>query len=319
MSGFGVRTVVAGLVRLMFWYFCIIWCVLPTAYANPASLALPSGSAASQSTLFRFAHTLYTTGEYYRAIGEFQRFLFFHPDHPLTSEAQLTIGLAYFCGERWLQAFEVFRQITRVTSDASIRAEAALWMAETRARGGEPAEAIRLYQELIRQNPTSDMVRRAAYMLGWSYLRQRQWIKARAVFAQVDARSPYHTSAQRLSAALDPPPALPQRSPTVARLLSTVLPGAGQLYTGHTLDGLIDLGLHSALIAGTTGAVMAGLEVSSAISAFFTWGFYQTQMSNAAVQAQDFNTQVEERFIGQLAAQEGPSLTAYVRPLPCQP
>ncbi len=269
--------------------------------------------------MFGFAQSLYAAGEYYRAIGEFQRFLFFQPDHPLASEAQLTIGLAYFCGERWLQAFEVFRQVGRATPDAAIRAESALWMAETRARGGDQVEAIRLYQELSRQSPSGEIAQRAAYLIGWGYLRQRQWTNAREAFAHVDEKSPYHASGERLATALDPPPELPQRSPTVARLLSTVLPGAGQIYTGHTLDGLIGLALHGALIAGTTGAVMAGLEGAAGISSFFTWGFYQTQMTNAVALAQDFNVRGEERFIGQLTVQERPFLNAFVRALPCNP
>jgi tetratricopeptide (TPR) repeat protein len=229
------------------------------------------------------------------------------------------MGLAFFCGERWLQAFEVFRQVTRGIPDASMRAEAALWMAETRARGGDHVEAARLFREVIRQYPGSAMAQRAAYLIGWAYLRQRQWTEAHEAFVQVDARSSYRASGERLAAALDPPPELPQRSPTVARLLSTVLPGTGQIYTGHTVDGLIGLGLHGALIVGTTGAVMAGLEGAAGISAFFTWGFYQTQMANAAVLAQDFNVQAAERFIGQLTAQEGPFLHAYSRPIPCKP
>jgi tetratricopeptide (TPR) repeat protein len=269
--------------------------------------------------MFAFAQSLFATGEYYRAIGEFQRFLFFQPGHPLTSEAQLTIGLAFFCGERWLQAFEVFRRVTRTAPDAAMRAETALWMAETHARGGDQMEAIRLFQELIRQHPESVIAQRSAYMIGWGYLRQRRWTEARDVFAQVSAPSPYHASGKRLAAALANPPELPHRSPTVAKMLSTVIPGTGQIYTGHTLDGLIGLGLHGALIAGTIGAVGAGLEGAAGISAFFTWGFYRTQRSNAATLAQDFNTLAEERFIGQLAAHEGPFLHAYARPIPCMP
>ena len=315
-----MRAAVRRFIWLVLWCHSGMWFCLLAAHASPSPLAPPRpGSAAPRSALFEFAQTLYAAGEYYRAIGEFQRFLFFQPDHPLASEAQLTIGLAYFCGERWLQAFEVFRQVTRATPDASIRVEAALWTAETRARGGDQVEAIRLYQELIRQYPGSIFAQRAAYLIGWGYLRQRQWTEAREAFARIDEKSPYRASGERLTAALDPPPELPQRSPTVARLLSTVLPGAGQLYTGHTLDGLIGLGLHGALIAGTTGAVMAGLEGAAGISAFFTWGFYQTQMTNATVLAEDFNVQGEERFIGQLAVQERPCLSALVRALPCKP
>jgi hypothetical protein len=192
-------------------------------------------------------------------------------------------------------------------------------MAETRARGGDQGEAIRLYQEVMRQSPARAIAERATYLIGWSRLWQRQWVEAREAFAQVDAKSSYRASAERLAAALDPPPELPQRSPTVAQILSTVLPGAGQMYTGRTLDGIIGLGVHGAMIAGTTGAVLAGLEAAAGIGAFFTWGFYRTQRADAAASARDFNAQAEERFIGQLAAQEQTSLKAYPRPLPCAP
>ncbi|MBI3325365.1 MAG: hypothetical protein HYZ81_01485 [Nitrospinae bacterium] len=131
--------------------------------------------------------------------------------------------------------------------------------------------------------------------------------------------SPYHPSAERLAAALDPSPGLAHRSPTVARALSMVLPGAGQMYTGKPLDGIIGLGVHGALIAGTAGAVLVGLEGAGGIAAFFTWGFYRTQMSNAAVSAREFNIQAEERFIGQLAVQEQPFLAAPPMSIRCTP
>jgi tetratricopeptide (TPR) repeat protein len=308
---------VRGRVLWFLWGICLSF---STTFGGPSLPAPPQpASAAPQPPLFAFARSLFAAGEYYRAIGEFQRFLFFHPGHPLTSEAQLTIGLAYFCGERWPQAFEVFRRITRTAPDNDMRQQAALWMAEAHARGGDQMEAIRLFQELIRQNPESRIAQRAAYLIGWGYVRQQRWAEARDAFARIDATSLYHASGERLAAALASPPELPHRSPTVARILSTVLPGTGQIYTGHTLDGLIGLGLHGALIAGTVAGVGAGLEGAAGIGAFFTWGFYRTQMSNAATLARDFNAQAEERFIGQLAAQEGPFLHAYARPIPCLP
>jgi TolA-binding protein len=305
---------------LALWFHGGLCLTLPTALASTLPLVSPQLELAGPPPpLFAFAQSLFNAGEYYRAIGEFQRFLFFQPQHPLVSEAQLTVGLAFFCGERWLQAFEVFHLVTRAAPDGSIRPEATLWMAESRARGGAQGEAIRLYREVMRQYPGSALAQRAAYLIGWGYLRQRQWTEARAAFTQIDADSPYRASAERLAAVLDPPPELPHRSPTVARVLSTLLPGTGQIYTGQTLDGLIGLGLHAALLAGTTGAALSGLEIAAGIGAFFTWGFYQTQMSNAATIAQDFNVAMEERFIGQLGAQERTFLHAYPRFLPCSP
>lgn len=305
---------------LILWLSSGVCVSLPVALASPATGASPYPKAGDKAPpLFAFAQSLFEAGEYYRAVGEFQRFLFFQPQHPLVSEAQLTIGLAFFCGERWLQAFEVFRRVARAAPDPALRPEASLWMAETRAHGGDQPEALRLYGELIQQYPGSATAGRAAYLVGWSHLRQRQWAEARQAFAQVDADSPYRASAERLAAALDLPPDLPQRSPALARILSTVLPGAGQVYAGQRLDGLIGLGLHGAMIAGTTAAVLAGLEGAAGVGAFFTWGFYRAQTSYAANSARDFNAQAEERFIGQLAAQERVFLHAFPRALPCSP
>jgi TM2 domain-containing membrane protein YozV len=305
-------------VQVRVWVLCLLLVATAAAHADQQPVTARPGEAASAAPpLFGFAYAWYEAGEYYRAIGEFQRFLFFQPEHPLASEAQLSIGLAFFCGGRWLQAFEVFRAVARAAPHTPTRQTAALWMAETRAQGGDDAQAIRFYQEVIRQYPGTPVADRASYLIGWSWLRQRQWNLARQAFDSAEPQSFYGDSARRLAAALATAPALPQRSPTVARLLSTILPGAGQMYTGHTLDGLIGLGVHAALIAGTAGAVSAGLEAAAAVSAFFTWGFYSAQMSNAAASARDFNTQAEERFIGQLAAQERPFLKAYPRALPC--
>ena len=310
-----------GRILLFLLWFSAGMCVcFPVAPANPATSASPYLKAGNSApSLFAFAQSLFDAGEFYRAIGEFQRFLFFQPQHPLASEAQLTIGLAFFCGERWLSAFEVFRRVARAAPDPSLRPEGSLWMAEARARGGDQEDAIRLYRDLMRQYPGSTIAERAAYLVGWSYMRQRQWTEARQAFAQVDPATPYRASAERLATALNPTPDLPQRSPTLARILSTVLPGAGQIYTGQTVDGLIDLGLHGAMIAGTTGAVLAGLKGAAGLGAFFTWGFYSAQMSNAANSARNFNSQAEERFIGQLAAQERSFLNAFPRSLPCSP
>jgi hypothetical protein len=95
------------------------------------------------------------------------------------------------------------------------------------------------------------------------------------------------------------------------------LPGAGQLYTGNAVDGIIGLGVHGALIGGTTAAALAGLEGAAGIGAFFAWGFYRTQVSNAAVSARDFNAQAEERFLRQLGVQEQSFLTQQPLAIAC--
>ncbi|MBI3327833.1 MAG: tetratricopeptide repeat protein, partial [Nitrospinae bacterium] len=174
--------------------FCIFGLVLwllvgalpgfPPGFADEAPPPSPRlGSSDNTPRLFAFAQALLEEGEYYRAIGEFQRFLFFYAEHPLAPQAQLRIGMAFFCGERWLQAFEVFRRVAQAAPDTPIGQAAALWMAETRAQGGDHSQAIRLYQEVITQYPGTFAAQRAAYLIGWSLLRKHQWTEAHSAMA----------------------------------------------------------------------------------------------------------------------------------------
>ena len=110
------------MVVFMLWFLSGLCLSLPTVFAGSIAASSPaSRSGEPAPLLFAFAQSLFDSGEYYRAIGEFQRFLFFQPEHPLTPQAQLTIGLAFFCEERWLQAFEVFRRTARATPEPAIR------------------------------------------------------------------------------------------------------------------------------------------------------------------------------------------------------
>jgi len=296
----------------------LVWCFLDGPLPKMSVGAQPAATLQAPP-LFAFAQSLLDEGEYHRAIGEFQRSLFFNPAHPLTSEAQLRMGMAFFCGERWLQAFEVFRHVSQTAPATSIAEASALWMAETRARGGDHVRAIHLYAAVADRYPGTPAAQRAAYLIGWSHMRQRQWDEAHRALAVIGEESPYHPSAQRLAAALDPRPRLPQRSSTLARAFAMALPGAGQLYAGDPLDGMIGLGVHGALLAGTTGAVLVGLQGAAAIGAFFTSGFYRTQLGNAAASARAYNSQAEERFLAQLAAQEQPFLSTQPLSLHCSP
>ena len=67
--------------------WCLWWAVVkpPCCARQPVTtrFILTPTSTAPRPPLFAFAQSLFTAGEYYRAIGEFQRFLFFQPEHPL--------------------------------------------------------------------------------------------------------------------------------------------------------------------------------------------------------------------------------------------
>ena len=56
--------------------------------------------------VLEFADYLFSQQEYFRAIGEYERFLFLYPDNLQAPDAALRIVQCYFRGKRWQQAVE---------------------------------------------------------------------------------------------------------------------------------------------------------------------------------------------------------------------
>ena len=56
--------------------------------------------------VLEFANYLFSQQEYFRAIGEYERFLFLYPDDIQAPHAALRIVQCYFRGKRWQKAVE---------------------------------------------------------------------------------------------------------------------------------------------------------------------------------------------------------------------
>jgi tetratricopeptide (TPR) repeat protein len=58
-----------------------------------------------------FAEQLMREGEYFRAITEYRRFLFYYPDDPRRAMAHFSIGLAFYRGESYVEALQTFQEV----------------------------------------------------------------------------------------------------------------------------------------------------------------------------------------------------------------
>jgi hypothetical protein len=113
--------------------------------------------------------------------------------------------------------------------------------------GRESAPASLVFYGLESTSDDSLMKRRAAYFGGLCALEQERWAEARGCFRQALRDSltcPRPEIAQRLDALLGRAEKMRPRSSAKAKLLSTFLPGAGQVYAGSFWNGLNALGLN---------------------------------------------------------------------------
>ncbi|UCG64257.1 MAG: tetratricopeptide repeat protein, partial [Deltaproteobacteria bacterium] len=65
----------------------------------------------------QFAEQYFQRGEYYRAIGEYERLIYFFPDSPEVELAKYRIGLSYLKGEQYEQAIEAFQALIEEYED----------------------------------------------------------------------------------------------------------------------------------------------------------------------------------------------------------
>jgi TolA-binding protein len=253
--------------------------------------------------ILAFADALFRDGDYFRAITEYKRFLFLHPADARAAQVQLQIGLAYLHGQQWEEARRTFEHLAQQHPDAVIGREAAFLVGETAYQQGRYRQAIEAFRPLIEGDQQTATSERARYRLGWSYLRARQWPEAAGAFAAIDPASPLFAAAQALGQAAREAEHLPRKSPTLAGLLSAVIPGTGHFYTERLRDGAIALLLNGAFLVAGLEAVQAGHEAAAGVLFFFEAAWYAGSIYGAVNAAHKFNRDTEDQFLQELERQ----------------
>lgn len=200
-------------------------------------ICLGAVNGVSQTNL-EFAERLLKDKDYYRAITEFERVQFFSNDSALQSYCTFQTAKAYFLSKKPKNSITYFNRFlnTKTFSD-SLRHQSQLYiglnyvelkssvMAEPffiEASDGATQGLSSIYRGLIR-------------------LEVNQWDSAAAFFESVYKK--YPDTRQGLLGKLLTEDAysakfLPRKSPFVATLFSSIVPGSGQLYSHHYYDGI---------------------------------------------------------------------------------
>ena len=117
-------------------------------------LALASvGGAQEAESVRAFGDHLFRQGDYYRAITEYERFVFLAPEHPAAAAVRLRIGEAYYFGEKWDAAARVFRQLDAADAGPDVRRVSALYLAALALRQKDVQRSIDLLEQYLGDYP----------------------------------------------------------------------------------------------------------------------------------------------------------------------
>ena len=268
-------------------------------------LALLAGLAARSSAedqALLMAAQLRDAGECDAAITELKRFLFFNPGHPETWRVQSKMAACYQALGQWDKAVAWYSVSSAEAPDEPSRAEAELDAAATEMAAGSYSAAEFRLLSLRSFMAARTLAGRDALYLGLVYVLSDRPEEADRELRGYIALLPVARQAA-IGEILAKSRQAQRRSPGTARLLSTLLPGLGQVYAGNLPDGVHSLFVTSASAALVVAALLIKDYAEAALA--FTYLFqryYAEGRSNAEQQAASHNAEINRSIAVELLA-----------------
>lgn len=220
-----------------------------------------------------YADSLFGAEQFYDAITEYKRLLFFSKDDSSNYEANFKIALCYKAGAKYSDAIKYlnFAKVNSTNSEDSINTEFQIVRVNILRR--TIPEALQLLNNLKRMYPQIDILE-IDYWSGWAYLMADDWRNASKKFAKLDKYHPLKILADDISDS--------KYSEVFAKALSFVIPGAGQVYTGNYFSGLMSFGWNVLWGYLTINAFITERAVEGILMGTLLWTrFYKGNLQNS--------------------------------------
>ncbi|MFP3870585.1 MAG: tetratricopeptide repeat protein, partial [Syntrophobacteria bacterium] len=258
-------------------------------------------AGACAEEVLQFAHHLFSRHEYFRAITEYQRFLFLYPENPEGATAALRIAQCYFRGRRWDQVVEVVDSFFRDYEQSPLKWEARLLKGRALIHLGCGEKGREEFQAVIKARPGSSLEAEAWYGIGLSYGREGRWLEADQALRQIGTESRFYGTAAQVQQILKEASKRRRKDPALAGLLAAIVPGAGHLYCKRPADAAVAFGFTGAFAGATVEAFSQDHEELAIGLAVVTLAFYGGNIFSAVNVAHKFNDREKRRLDESLA------------------
>jgi len=261
-----------------------------------------SGSDSQRSDAagqFAFAESLFSESDFYRAITEYKRLLFFFPKDDLAEKAQFKIIESYYKAQRWSESVDAF------SAFHTMYPRSPMMMQAKYLRGLAEKELKRYHQSLLTfreiiDAESNDYKDKAIYQTAIVLMELGEWQKSKQAFSLMPAGSPLYYSSHIMSSGIDRMDDIPQKSPMTAGVLAVVLPGAGHFYVERYKDALVAFLLNGAFIWGAVELFQHNNPVAGSIVTFFELGWYSGNIYSAVSSAHKYNKRAKNEFMRHL-------------------
>ena len=206
-------------------------------------------SAYAQDPVLRFAEQLFTSGNYEGAITEYKRFLFFNHKSDNASYVYHRIGLAYRNERKWDESANALRKSIQIAVNDSIRNEREIALGVMLIASGNYSAAEFQLLRVETFSPFQCLKRKAAFFRGIASVYAFKWKDAKdafQVYFEHSSTTENPMIAKEVDSLLSEADVLNYKSPSLAKLFSTFIPGSGQIYAGDWRNGLNAMAINGA-------------------------------------------------------------------------
>jgi len=233
---------------------------------------------------FNYAKKLFEEEKYFDAVTEFKRLLYFDSSGDYTYDANFLIGLSYKFGGKFSDAIENFSQAERKSETVDEIFDSRLEIIKVNILRRTTARAFNMLDSLRNDPRFNNNLEEINYWRGWTYIFSDDWEKAASTFSVISQDHQLVVLCDSINNEL--------YDPQLAKYLS-IVPGAGQFYTGEYVSGLISIGWnilwgYLTINAFIEDRVFDGLLIGSLL----WWRFYSGNIQNAEKFAIDNNLEI---------------------------
>jgi len=256
------------------------------------AFVLLSSLLRAQQTLqeqYNYAMSLYNSGNYFDAVTEFKRLSFFDKQKEYNYTSNFLIGKSYKEGGKFSEALKYFTLAEIAAVKYSDLFAAKIEAVRVNILRRSIPGALRLLTRMEEDEKFKDRKQDILYWRGWAYMFEGRWDDAAAAF-QSTGNDSLKALCEKVSA--------DQYNVTTAKILSYIIPGAGQFYTGHYFSGLLSLGWNALWGYLTVKAFIDERIFDGLVIGNFLWlRFYVGNIQNAGKFAESENIEIENKAL----------------------
>lgn len=248
-----------------------------------------------------FAKYLMSQRDYFRAIGVYKQLLFESTTSSQKYSYCTQISEAYRLSGKYKSSIYFYSEALQNVSTDEEKASSFIGL----GLNYYYMKTIPIARDFFLRATKLDTSGRAKLFLGLIDLDQMNWAKAKTTFEEIASteHEPQITATAKLLIEKSNAGAkLPHKSPIVAAIMSSILPGSGQIYAGHYFDGLQAMAYVGVFSLATYSAYRYDRDINDSdsillLSATITGLLYSANILGAYKTAKFRNMRINQNFI----------------------